>query len=74
MNANLSDDSTRKENEFFQVVWAVVAAFGTYFCMYGFRKPFTAASYSEIYFLVLIIKHFLYQVRCLGTCFQNLSV
>ena len=50
MNANLSDESTRKENEFFQVVWAVVAAFGTYFCMYGFRKPFTAASYSEIYF------------------------
>jgi hypothetical protein len=26
--------------------WAVTAAFGTYFCMYGFRKPFTAASYS----------------------------
>lgn len=21
--------------------WSVVAAFGTYFCMYGFRKPFT---------------------------------
>ncbi len=28
-------------------VWAVVAAFGTYFSMYGFRKPFTAASYEE---------------------------
>jgi hypothetical protein len=27
-------------------VWAVTAAFGTYFCMYGFRKPFTAASFS----------------------------
>jgi hypothetical protein len=26
--------------------WSVVAAFGTYFCMYGFRKPFTAAGYS----------------------------
>jgi hypothetical protein len=25
---------------------AVVAAFGTYFCMYAFRKPFTAATYS----------------------------
>jgi hypothetical protein len=22
-------------------VWTVIAAFGTYFCMYGFRKPFT---------------------------------
>jgi hypothetical protein len=26
--------------------WAVVAAFGTYFCMYAFRKPFTAAAYA----------------------------
>jgi hypothetical protein len=25
---------------------AVTAAFGTYFCMYAFRKPFTAASFS----------------------------
>jgi hypothetical protein len=25
--------------------WCVVAAFGTYACMYGFRKPFTAGSY-----------------------------
>jgi hypothetical protein len=28
-------------------VWAVVAAFGTYFCMYGFRKPFTAATFAD---------------------------
>jgi len=27
-------------------VWAIIAAFGTYFCMYAFRKPFTAASYT----------------------------
>jgi hypothetical protein len=26
--------------------WSVVAAFTAYFCMYGFRKPFTAASFS----------------------------
>jgi MFS family permease len=25
-----------------------VAAFGTYFCMYAFRKPFTAATYDEV--------------------------
>jgi hypothetical protein len=25
----------------------VVAAFGTYFCMYGFRKPFTAGTYTD---------------------------
>lgn len=28
--------------------WAVVAAFGAYFCMYGFRKPFTVAAYDEV--------------------------
>ena len=26
--------------------WCLVAAFGTYFCMYAFRKPFTAAEYA----------------------------
>jgi sugar phosphate permease len=25
----------------------VIAAFSTYFCMYAFRKPFTAAAYAE---------------------------
>ncbi|HVX10302.1 MAG TPA: DUF5690 family protein [Pirellulales bacterium] len=28
------------------MLWAVTAAFGTYFCMYGFRKPFTAAEFA----------------------------
>lgn len=28
-------------------VWCVVAAFGAYACMYGFRKPFTAGSYLD---------------------------
>ena len=26
--------------------WAFVAVFGSYFCMYGFRKPFTAAAFA----------------------------
>src|SRR5215203_664366 len=26
--------------------WCMIAAFGAYACMYGFRKPFTAASYT----------------------------
>ncbi|NBO64593.1 MAG: hypothetical protein EBU88_07075, partial [Acidobacteria bacterium] len=29
-------------------VLAVTAAFGAYFCMYGFRKPFTAAGFSDL--------------------------
>jgi hypothetical protein len=27
--------------------YAITAAFGTYFCMYAFRKPFTAATYED---------------------------
>ncbi|MCA9178720.1 MAG: hypothetical protein KDB14_29865 [Planctomycetales bacterium] len=30
-------------------VWAVIAAFGAYFCMYGFRKPFTVAEYQGLH-------------------------
>jgi hypothetical protein len=29
------------------MLWAVLAAFGCYFCMYGIRKPFTAGSYAD---------------------------
>jgi hypothetical protein len=28
--------------------WCIVAAFGTYFCTYGYRKPFTAATYEGV--------------------------
>lgn len=31
----------------FLSVWSVLASFGTYACMYGFRKPFTAATFEE---------------------------
>ncbi len=41
---NLSEGRGR---ELFWSAWAVVAAFGAYFCMYAFRKPFTAAGYSD---------------------------
>ena len=30
-------------------VYCIVAAFTTYFCMYAFRKPFTAATYENAY-------------------------
>jgi hypothetical protein len=37
---------TRVYNSF---IWAIVAAFGAYFCMYGFRKPFTVGVYANEY-------------------------
>jgi hypothetical protein len=27
--------------------WAILAAFGTYFCMYMYRKPFTVAAFKQ---------------------------
>ncbi len=30
------------------MIWAVTAAFGTYFCMYAFRKPFSVAQYRDV--------------------------
>ena len=34
-------------SKFFLIAWCMVAAFGSYFCMYAFRKPFSAGTYSE---------------------------
>ena len=42
-------------------IYAIIAAFGTYFCMYGFRKPFTVATFEGMaywgvdYKLLLVI-------------------
>lgn len=46
-----SDIRRTPDRPVFWSVWAVLAAFGTYFCMYGFRKPFTAAGFAGTEFL-----------------------
>ncbi|MFO0879608.1 MAG: DUF5690 family protein [Gemmataceae bacterium] len=49
MNPPLAPPSStqpRLTDELRVAAWAVVAAFGCYFCMYAFRKPFTAADYA----------------------------
>lgn len=40
--------ATERRQETFWTAWAVCAAFGSYFCMYAFRKPFTAASFADV--------------------------
>ena len=47
MRDEVGSTSHFKNRESFSAIWAVTAAFGTYFCMYGFRKPFTAASFAD---------------------------
>src|SRR5262249_27222683 len=53
-------------NQFGLSVWTVVAAFGSYFCMYGFRKPFTAAGYEEFTLMGLSYKSVLVTSQALG--------
>lgn len=45
---------------------AAVAAFGTYFCMYGFRRPFTAATYEGLQVLGLALKGVLVVSQLIG--------
>lgn len=39
---------SRPRNATFWTLWSMVAAFGAYFCMYGFRKPFGAGEYADL--------------------------
>lgn len=42
---SLLKDQLGKSKLFF-IAWSMLAAFGTYFCVYAFRKPFNAGTYS----------------------------
>ena len=43
-----------------------VAAFGTYSCMYAFRKPFTAATYADMEWLGIDYKIWLIFAQTIG--------
>jgi hypothetical protein len=58
--------SIRLQRLFANPAWALVAAFGTYFCMYGFRKPYTAATYSGVSFFGLDYKTMLVISQTIG--------
>jgi len=55
-----------KQKLFQQPLWIVVAAFGTYFCMYGFRRPYTAATYSNVSFWGIDYKFLLVIAQTIG--------
>lgn len=46
--------------------YCIVAAFGTYFCMYAFRKPFTAATYEDTVWLGIGFKTILVASQVAG--------
>lgn len=47
-------------------VYCIVAAFGTYFCMYAFRKPFTAGTFEDTQWLGLGYKTILIAAQVAG--------
>jgi Family of unknown function (DUF5690) len=50
----------------FFIAWSMIAAFGAYFCMYAFRKPFTAGTYIGHHFLEMDYKAILIVAQALG--------
>src|SRR5215467_8023650 len=51
---------------FHNPAWTLIAGFGTYFCMYGFRRPYTAATYSNSAFWGIEYKFLLVIAQTIG--------
>lgn len=62
--------SSKYSNSVF-IVHASLAAFGTYFCMYAFRKPFTAATFEGLSFFGVDYKILLIISQVLGYAFSK---
>lgn len=58
-------------NEWLQPLLAVAAAFGVYFCMYGLRKPYTAAMYGDVEEYGIGFKQLLVTSQVLGYTFSK---
>ncbi len=43
----MASSERERGDRWYWPLWGVAAAFGAYFCMYAFRKPFTAAGYAD---------------------------
>jgi len=66
---------TRPTSSWTLTASAVALAFGTYFCMYAFRKPFAAASYSGAPLFGLTLKTVFVVSQIVGyTCSKYLAV
>jgi Family of unknown function (DUF5690) len=54
------------QNDIALTLWASVAAFSTYFCMYAFRKPFTAGTFADMSVWGIDLKVMLVLAQVLG--------
>jgi MFS family permease len=55
-----------RKSELFFTIFAIMAAFLTYSSMYAFRKPFTAATFDDLYFLGVHFKIWLIASQVIG--------
>ena len=54
------------QSKVFFILWCMLAAFGTYFCMYAFRKPFTSGTYTGLTLFDIDYKAVLIIAQVLG--------
>jgi MFS family permease len=57
---------SKKVSDFRFILKTSIAAFGTYFCMYAFRKPFTVATFDNLSFWGIDYKILLILAQVLG--------
>ena len=55
-----------QKSKFFFIAWCMIAAFGAYFSMYAFRKPFNNGTYSGLYLWGIDYKVILIIFKVLG--------
>lgn len=53
------------------IAWSIIAAFGAYFCMYAFRKPFNAGTYEGFHLFGMDYKAVLIIAQVLGYMFSK---
>ncbi|WP_202704006.1 DUF5690 family protein [Flavobacterium sp. UGB4466] len=62
---------SKKASNFRFILKTSIAAFGTYFCMYAFRKPFTVATFDQLSFWGIDYKILLILAQVLGYTFSK---
>lgn len=62
---------SKKASNFRFILQTSIAAFGTYFCMYAFRKPFTVATFDQLSFWGIDYKILLILAQVLGYTFSK---
>ena len=66
MKLNSVKEWIKKSNDTQFVIFAILASFSTYSCMYAFRKPFTVATFDELQFLGIHYKIWLITSQVIG--------